>query len=193
VRADELPPAHRSATFGRGCDGVSFQKIRYRLVADFVAEIIQRARNPAVSPAGILSCQSQNQFFDLIPCRAALSGTLEDVHALDYLDYEGLGYPPSGISGTALVWGNVLACQLEMSWVTDSNGHLLLMHEVPGSRIAVWPYARVLEVQERSLPQFEKYAWILEGVIRDCLEYGDLSDRARDWAQRIVAKTLPLP
>ena len=68
VRADELPPAHRSATFGRGCDGVSFQKIGYRLVADFVAEIIQRARNPAISPTGILSCQSQNQFFDLIPC-----------------------------------------------------------------------------------------------------------------------------
>jgi hypothetical protein len=128
-----------------------------------------------------------------MPSGGSFSGTLEDVHDLDYLDYEGLGYPSCGIHGAALVWGNVLACQMEMSWVTDSEGHLLLKHDVPGSRFTVWPYARVLEVQERSLPQFEKYAWILDVVVRDCLEYGDLSDQARSWAQRIVAKTLPSP
>ena len=133
------------------------------------------------------------QSFSAMPPIGGFSGTLEDVHALDYLDYEGLQYPPSGFSGAALVWGNVLACQLEMAWVTDSDGHRLLLHDVPGSRIAVWPFARVLEVQKRSVPQFEKYAWILKGVIRDCLEYGDLSDHARDWAERIIAKTSSLP
>jgi len=127
-----------------------------------------------------------------MPPFGQFSGTLEDVRALDYLDYEGLGYPCS-LSGAALVWGNVLACQLEMSWVTDSYGHLLLKHDVPGSRIIVWPYARVLEVHERSIPQFEKYAWILEAVVRDCLEYGDLSEHARDWAQGIIATKFPQP
>ncbi len=133
------------------------------------------------------------QSFRTMPPLCEFSGTLEDIRALDYLDYEGLGYPPSDISGAALVWGNVLACQLEMSWVSDCDGHLLLSHDASDSRIVVWPYARVLEVQERSLPKFEKYAWILESVIRDCLEYGSLSERARDWAQRIAAKTSPLP
>jgi len=128
--------------------------------------------------------------FREMPSLGGFSGALKDIHALDYLDYEGLGYPPSGLAGAALVWGNVLACQLEMAWVTDSDGHLLLEHDVPGSRITVWPYARVLEVQGRGLPQFGKYTWILEGVVRDCLEYGDLSDRARDWAQQVVR---PLP
>ncbi|MBN9692468.1 MAG: hypothetical protein J0M24_19640 [Verrucomicrobia bacterium] len=133
------------------------------------------------------------QSFRAMPPFGGFTGTLEDVRALDYLDYEGLGYPASGIFGASLVWGNVLACQLAMSWVMNSDGHLLLRHDVPGSRITVWPYARALEVQERSQPSFGKYAWILEVVIRDCLEYGDLSDCARDWAQRVVAKTLPLP
>lgn len=131
--------------------------------------------------------------FSSKPLFGGFNGTLEDVRALDYLDYEGLGYPPSGISGASLVWGNVLACHLAMSWVTDSDGHLLLRHDVPGSYITVWPYARVLEVQERSQPQFQKYAWILKGVIRDLLEYGDLPDCARVWAQRMVAETLHLP
>ena len=116
------------------------------------------------------------QSFKAMPQLGGFTGTLEDVHALDYLDYEGLGYPTSGISGASLVWGKVLACQLEISWVTDSDGHLLLKHDVPGSRITVWPYARVLEVQERSLPQFEKYAWILEAVVRDYLEYGEFNE-----------------
>lgn len=131
------------------------------------------------------------QSFRDMPPFGGFTGSLEDIHALDYLDYEGLGYPPSGLSGAALVWGNVLARQMEMMWVTDADGHFLLRHDVPGSRITVWPYARVLEVHERSLPQFEKHAWILESVIQDCLEFGDLSDRARDWAQRVIAKTLP--
>ncbi len=77
------------------------------------------------------------QSFKAMPQLGGFTGTLEDVHALDYLDYEGLGYPTSGISGASLVWGKVLACQLEISWVTDSDGHLLLKHDVPGSRITV--------------------------------------------------------
>jgi len=126
--------------------------------------------------------------FKRMPFPCEFHGTLDDIRALDYLDYEGLGYPASYLNGAALVWGHVLQQQLGMSWVADSVGNLLLKHDVPGSRITIWPYARVLEVQERSLPQFEKYAWILDAVIRDCLEYGDLSDQARLWAENVANK-----
>jgi hypothetical protein len=128
-----------------------------------------------------------------MPPKGNFAGTLEDVRALDYLHYEGLGYPPSGVHGAALVWGNVLACQLEMRWATDSQSNLLLTTGHDAFRITVWPYARVFEVQERSLPQFERYFWLLEGVIRDCLDYGDLSERALAWAESVITKNGTLP
>src|SRR5258705_12572437 len=88
--------------------------------------------------------------FDHMPFNCEFVGTLEDVRALDYLGYEGLGYPASYLSGAALVWGRVLEQQLGMSWATGYNGEALLVHDAPGNRITVWPFARVLEAQESS-------------------------------------------
>lgn len=118
------------------------------------------------------------------PCE--FLGTLDDVRALDYLDYEGLGYPASYLTGAALVWGRVLQQQLGMSWSSGYNGEQVLIHDAPGNRITVWPFARVLEAKERSLPQFGRYAWLLDRVLRDCLQFGDLADEATAWARAVI-------
>jgi hypothetical protein len=118
------------------------------------------------------------------PCEFV--GTLDDIRALDYLEYEGCGYPASYLTGAALVWGHVLKEQLRMSWSSGYNGEQLLVHDAPGNRITVWPFARVLEAQERSLPQFGRYAWLLDRVLRDCLHFGALSDETTRWARGVM-------
>ncbi|MDB6124721.1 MAG: hypothetical protein JWQ71_3714 [Pedosphaera sp.] len=126
--------------------------------------------------------------FKHMPFACEFAGTIENVDALDYLDYEGLSYPRSDIDGAALVWGNVLAKQLGMIWGMSYHGDLLLRHNSPGNCITVWPYARVLEVQERDLPRYGRYAWLLDRVIHDCLQFGDLSGDARTWCQRVMGR-----
>ena len=121
-----------------------------------------------------------------MPFECDFAGTLTDVEVLDYLDYEGLPYPPSDIDGTALVWGNVVAKQLGMSWFTTLAGELLLHHYAPGNRITIWPLARVLEIQERSMPQFGKYEWILIRTIRECMSYGDLAKESIAWCRTVL-------
>jgi hypothetical protein len=123
-----------------------------------------------------------------MPFACDFTGTLDDVRALDYLDYEGLGYPSSDISGAALVWGNVVAKQFSMKWVLSYRNDLLLHDDSVNSRITVWPFARVLEVRERSIPQFGRYAWLLDRTIRDYLTYGDLADDVVAWCNGVISK-----
>ena len=123
-----------------------------------------------------------------MPFACGFAGTIEDVNALDYLDYEGLGYPRSDIDGAALVWGNVVARQLGMAWQVSYHEDLLLTLDSPGKRITIWPYARVLEVRERSLSQYGRYAWLLDRVMQDCLQFGDLSDDSRVWCRSVIGR-----
>ncbi|WZO97492.1 hypothetical protein EP7_004528 [Isosphaeraceae bacterium EP7] len=97
-------------------------------------------------------------------------GGLGDIRALDYLDYEGIGYPPGGVSAAALVWGRVLARQTGLEWARCSLGGLWLWSDVSNGGLAVWPLARVGEAQARFFPQFGKYAALTERVLGECLE-----------------------
>lgn len=128
------------------------------------------------------------QSFRAMPSPGAFAGGLEDIEALDYLDYEGLGYPSSGLDGAALIWGNVLVQNLGLVWVTDYNGNLLLTQDSPGRHITLWPFARVLEAQERSSPQFDKYSWSLCHALRDLVQSGNLSESAKHWAQEVLCR-----
>ncbi len=80
----------------------------------------------------------------------------------------------------------MLQQQLGMSWVTGCNGEELLLHEGPSNRICIWPVARVLEVQEGSVPQFGRYAWLLDHALRYCLRFDNLSDEPARWARHVV-------
>lgn len=124
--------------------------------------------------------------FDSMPFTCQFAGTLDDVTALDFLSYEGLGYPVSYLAGASFVWGNVLSKQLGMSWMSGCNGELLLTHDAPGDQVTFWPFARVLEAQERSHPQDGRYAWLLDRAIRDCLQSGNLSEEAIAWSQGVL-------
>lgn len=124
--------------------------------------------------------------FHHMPFACAFDGGDDDVRALDYLDYEDLRYPESDIEGAALIWGNVLAAKIGMRWVLSHRGDLLLTLDDPGNRITVWPFARVLESRERTLPQDGRYHWLLEQVARDCLLFGDLTPAAESWCYKLV-------
>ncbi len=124
--------------------------------------------------------------FQNMPFDCPFAGTIEDIVALDFLDYEGLGYPPSFLEGAALIWGNVLATQMGMKWATSNGTELLLEHDEPGNRVTIWPFARVLEMHEQSVPQFGGYAWLLDRAIRDLLQIGSLSEDAEAWARGIL-------
>lgn len=124
--------------------------------------------------------------FEHMPFECNFAGAKDDVRALDYLDYEGLGYPSSGLKGAALIWGNVLASNLELVWKIGPNGELFLFHDEPGNRVSIWPFARVIEAQESSRPQFGRYGWLLERAVSHLMQFGDLSDQGTTWARGVL-------
>jgi hypothetical protein len=108
-----------------------------------------------------------------VPC--PFDGRPEDVDAIDYLDYEGLDYPPCGVAGAALVWGNVLAANGPFPWFVDGQGGLVLRLEgIPS--IVIWPFGRVWESQNGGFPQDGKYAWLLKSTLGHALSEGDFCD-----------------
>jgi hypothetical protein len=102
----------------------------------------------------------------IFPC--SFEGTIDDIDALDYLDYEGLSYPSSGQVGAALVWGNVVASQLPFRWSFDDEigGLILQSHE---RELTIWPFGRVYESQRSAETQFAKYRRLLEWVVLQSL------------------------
>lgn len=124
--------------------------------------------------------------FRAMPFACEFDGTLQDVQALDHMDYEGLAYPPSDINGAALVWGNVLVERAGMRWARSYRGDLLLTLPGPDGRVTVWPFARVLEAHERTFPQFGRYAWMLRQAADDLLLHGDLAPDAESWCHKLV-------
>ena len=110
--------------------------------------------------------------FDAMPYQPTFDGVLDDIWALDYLEYEGLGFPSGGDEAATLVWGNVLVRQVGFVWVNSHQGDLLLSWGGPGRYPrgpAIWPYARVREAEVGARPQFDRFAWLTQRVIAGCL------------------------
>jgi hypothetical protein len=105
------------------------------------------------------------------PC--AFEGTLDDLHALDCLDYEGPGYPASGLEGAALVWGNVIQHLGPFRWLRSYRGDLLLGTSDDDECFLIWPFARVFEVHNASRPpRCAKYQWLAGQVLVECEIHG---------------------
>jgi hypothetical protein len=98
------------------------------------------------------------------PCEFA--GDRTDIEILDFIDYEINTYP-LGISGAALIWGNVLAINSGiLFWMIDERQQLVLMtSEDDWPRVMIDPIARVAEINNSSVPQFGKYEWLLEETV----------------------------
>jgi hypothetical protein len=104
----------------------------------------------------------------LPPFICMFDGSLDDIHALDHLDYVGLAYPPCGEAGAALVWGSVVASKTPFRWFFDDElGGLVL--RPPGVSLVIWPFGRVYESRRCCEPQFGKYRWLLDWVVVQCL------------------------
>lgn len=127
------------------------------------------------------------------PCD--FTGSTRDIDALDFIVYEA-GHHPNGLEGAGCILGSVITRTGVMKWLSDRDGNLLVgRHE--HDRIAFWPFARVLEV-ENSPPQYGKYRWLLTQIVaeaiairvldqEDELALATLVDRdtLRDYAERI--------
>jgi hypothetical protein len=107
------------------------------------------------------------------PRPASFEGERSDIEALDWLDYEGISLPSSGLEGASLIWGEVIRKALEMKWVVSYRGDLMIasVEEDDPCRKLIWPFARIFEVQQRRFPQFGKYNWTLQQIVVDLLTF----------------------
>ena len=124
------------------------------------------------------------KFFTLTGA-GTFEGEVSDIRAIDYLEYEGLDFPSNDLEVVALVWGQVLARQLGLEWISSPFGDLLLGQAAPDRfemAVAIWPYARVLEMECSGRPQFGRFGWLTRRVIASCLEHAfdpDMEERLR--------------
>ena len=101
------------------------------------------------------------------PCE--FEGTKVDIDVLDFIGYEA-GDHPNGLEGASILLGNVLVQTGALEWAAADDGSLLLVstHDTY-PRYVIWPYARVLEIENSSNPQFGKYGWVLQKTLIDLL------------------------
>ncbi len=111
------------------------------------------------------------------PFPNSFGGDSKDIDALDFLDYEGIGYPACGDEGAALIWGEVLRKAVGLRWVISYRGdYMLSSSDEDWPRMLIWPFARLFELQHRSVPQFGKYGWAMEQVVVDFIINGAAED-----------------
>jgi hypothetical protein len=122
------------------------------------------------------------------PCK--FDGTSEDVRALDFLAYEGIGYGEmasdqrSGIERAALVCGEVLRRAAGFEWVISYRGDWMVApHEDDGIPFAFCPLARLHEAE--CAVGWGRHGWVVEqGAL---MAYAVLDDAK---AERRTAKLL---
>jgi hypothetical protein len=124
------------------------------------------------------------QSFRNMPSPGDFAGTLDDIRDLDYLQYEGLGWV--SLQVVSIVWGNVIVKQLGFRWMSGLAGESVLQLSDGVHSFCVWPYARFLEAEECTYPQFGRCAFLLERVVKEALRYGELSDSASQWADSVL-------
>jgi hypothetical protein len=104
------------------------------------------------------------------PFHAAFDGTIADVHALDYMDYEGIGFPQTGIEGAAMVCGEVVRRAAGLEWVIgDRSDWFVASRAEEWPAIAICPLARLHEIKCSGVPQFGKHLWLVQKAAFECL------------------------
>jgi hypothetical protein len=104
------------------------------------------------------------------PWPHAFNGTVNDVRAIDYLDYEGIGFPQCGVEGAALVCGEVLRRAARLQWVCSYRGDWFVASpEDDWPRVAICPVVRVHELEFAGVPRDGRFMWFLSRAALDCL------------------------
>jgi hypothetical protein len=104
------------------------------------------------------------------PFPAAFDGTIADVHALDYMNYEGINFPLAGIEGSALVCGEVVRRAAGLEWVISYRGDWFIASpEESWPTVALCPLARLHEIECGGAPQFGMHLWFVQKAAFECL------------------------
>jgi hypothetical protein len=83
-----------------------------------------------------------------LPTLAAFDGSIDDVHTLDYLEYEGICPRGAGIESAAMVCGEVLRRAAGLMWVISYRGDWFVASGDEALRaIAICPLARLHEIE----------------------------------------------
>jgi hypothetical protein len=108
------------------------------------------------------------------PFHAAFDGSLTDIHALDFMTYEGINLPPGGIESAALVCGEVLRRAADLEWVISYRGDWFVASpELRDPNIAICPFARLHEIECGGPRGSGMYAWFIQKAAFDCLLRGE--------------------
>jgi hypothetical protein len=108
------------------------------------------------------------------PYRAEFDGGPDDIRALDFLIYEGIGYGPCKDEQAALVCGEVLRRAAGFEWVVSNHGEWVVStREGTFPSFAFCPVARLRECWYGAGPQFDKHAWVVEQGALACLLFVD--------------------
>ena len=119
------------------------------------------------------------------PFPASFDGQLADVHALDYMNYEGIGFPQAGVEAPAMVCGEVIRRAAGLEWVISYRGDwFVASREENVPSIAISPVARLHEIEcGAGAPQFGKHLWLVQKAAFECLL---LCDREQELALRAL-------
>lgn len=122
------------------------------------------------------------------PFPASFDGSIADVRALDYMAYEGVDAPGSGIEPAAMVCGEVLRLAAGLDWVVSYRGDWFVASGDDAScEIAICPLARLREIECGGRRGAMMHMWFIQQAAFDCLLLleGDEERRVRE----IIANT----
>lgn len=103
---------------------------------------------------------------------ADFTGTWDDIRAMDYMWYEGIPYPGTGLREASLAWAAALRRIACLQWlVVDRAGDFQLAIGLMDTwpTVIIWPTERLLEAHACSMPQFGKVTWATERALLDLL------------------------
>jgi hypothetical protein len=104
------------------------------------------------------------------PFPATFDGTIADVRALDYMDYEGIDSPRPGIEAPAMICGEVIRRAAGLEWVISYRGDWFIASpEESRPAIAVCPLARLHEIECGGGPRSGKHLWLVQRAAFECL------------------------
>ena len=74
VGSDKFPPRRLPLPFGSRKEAVALQNIANNLMTDFVAQVVERTKNPPIAPSSIFLSHSNDQFPNQSICAGPASG-----------------------------------------------------------------------------------------------------------------------
>jgi hypothetical protein len=103
------------------------------------------------------------------PFPAAFDGSMDDVDALDYMNYEGIDVPGGGLEPAAVVCGEVLRRAAGLEWVISYRGDWFVASDEPLREITICPLARLHEIECGGDRGAGMYTRFVQKAAFDCL------------------------